>query len=179
MQRAQLSPRSGSHSCRVSLCLPCRCGTPWTQGAVCRPTPCTARQCGPPGGPPAAGASSAAVSTSPCTSQTSKQVCFSVSFPRGAASCELAAEPTFSLGRLLLARLGCGGGILRPQAAAIFRSGAPGIRGDAAWGVCFHLAETEPLHGEVHGGPRPTRLEDRAPRLSRPQAVGLDKEVAF
>lgn len=24
-----------------------------------------------------------------------------------------------------------------PQAAAIFRAGAPGIRGDAAWGVCF------------------------------------------
>ena len=160
----------------MSLCLPRRCGTPWTQGAVCRPTPCTARQCGPPGGPPAAGASSVAVSTSPCTSQTSKQVCFSVSFPRGAPSCELAAEPTFSLGRLLLARLGCGA-----TSCSHFQGWGTWDQGRCSLGSVFpgHLAEMEPLQGEVHGGPQPTRLEDSAPRLSRPQAVGLDKEVAF
>ena len=75
-----------------------------------------------------------------------------------------------------------GEGVLRPQAADIFRAGAPGIRQGRRGSVSMfpgHLAETEPRHREVHGGPRPTRLEDRAPRLSQPQAAGLDKEVAF
>ncbi|KAM5176375.1 WD repeat-containing protein 25 isoform 3-T4 [Callospermophilus lateralis] len=57
---------------RVVMCL--WCGTLWTRGAACRPTPCTARLCGLPGGLPAAGASSVAASTLPCTSQTWKQV---------------------------------------------------------------------------------------------------------